>query len=47
MVENDLNYRSWAQEISEGKNFSMWPRDLSCGVLVKIVAVFDPCLKSA
>lgn len=47
MFDNDLNYGCWAQEISEGKNFSVWPRHLSCVVLVKIVAVFDPCLKSA
>jgi len=35
-----------AQEISEEKNFSMWPRDCSHGILVKNVTAFCPCLKS-
>ena len=30
----------------EEKNFIMWPRDCSCGSLVKNVAALCPCLKS-
>ena len=28
------------------KNFSMWPRDCFCGILMKNVAAFCPCSKS-
>ena len=34
------------QEVSEEKNFSMLPKDYSCNILVKNVAVFRPCLKN-
>ena len=30
----------------EEKNFIMWPRDCSCGSLVKNVAAFCPCPKN-
>jgi hypothetical protein len=43
---NDLNCEDLAQEISLEKNFSMWPRGCFCGILVKNVAAFCPCLKS-
>lgn len=42
----DLNYADLAQEVSVGKNFSMWPRDCFCDILVKNVAAFCPCLNS-
>ena len=45
-AECDLNYRDLAQEVSEEKNFSMWPRDCSCDNLVKNIAAFCPCLNS-
>jgi hypothetical protein len=35
-----------AQEISKEKNFRMWHKDYFCGILVKNVATFCPCLKS-
>ena len=35
-----------AQEVSEEKNFSMLPRDLSCDILVKKVATFCSCPKN-
>ena len=37
--------RPWTQEVSVEKNFSMWPRDCSCDILVKNVTAFCPCLK--
>ena len=43
---SDLNCADLAQEVSVEKNFSMWPRDCFCGILVKNVAAFCPCLKS-
>lgn len=43
---SDLNYADLAQEIPMEKNFSTWPRDYFCGILVKTVADFCPCLKS-
>lgn len=33
-----MNCESLAQEVSDKKNFSMWPTDCSCDILVKIVA---------
>ena len=42
---NNLNCVDLAQEISK-KNFSMWHKDCFCGILVKNVATFCPCLKS-
>ena len=35
-----------AQDGSVEKNFSMWPRDCFCSILVKNVAAFCPCFKS-
>jgi hypothetical protein len=29
-----------AREVSEEKNFNMWPKDYSCGILAKNVAAF-------
>jgi hypothetical protein len=43
---SDLNCADLAQEVSMGKNFSTWPRDCFCSVLVKNIAVFCPCLKN-
>ena len=43
---NNLNCVDLAQEISKEKNFSMWHKDCFCGILVKNVATFYPCLKS-
>ena len=43
---SDLNCVDLAQEISKEKNFSMWHKDCFCGILVKNVATFCPCLKS-
>ena len=40
-VEGDLRCTGlMAQEVSEEKNFSMWPRDHSCDILAKNVADF-------
>jgi hypothetical protein len=46
VAEGDLNCESLALEVSEEKNFSMWPRDCSCAILVSNVAAFCLCLKS-
>ena len=46
VAESDLNCADLAQEVSVEKNFILWPRDSLCGVLVKNVAAFYPCLKS-
>ena len=46
VAEGDLNSGNLVIEISEEKNFSMWMRDCFCGILVKNVAAFCPCLKS-
>jgi hypothetical protein len=43
---SDLNYINLAQEISKEKNFRLWHKDCFCGILVKNVATFCPCLKS-
>ena len=45
VTESDLNCADLAQEVSV-ENFNMWPRDCFCGILVKNVAAFCPCLKS-
>jgi hypothetical protein len=45
VTESDLNCADLAQEISV-ENFNMWPRNCFCGILVKNVSVFCPCLKS-
>ena len=44
--ESDLNCGILAVEVSEEKNFNMWPRDCSCDILVKNVAALCSCLKS-
>ena len=41
-AEGDLNCGVPAQEISEEKNVSMWPRNCSCGSLANNVAAFCP-----
>jgi hypothetical protein len=46
IAESNLNCVDLAQEISKEKNFSMWHKDWFCGILVKNVATFYPCLKS-
>ena len=47
VAESDLNCAELAQKVSVKKNFSMWPRDCFCGILVeKNVANFCTCLKS-
>jgi hypothetical protein len=43
--ESNLNCADLIQEVSV-ENFSMWPRDCFCGILVKNEATFCPCLKS-
>ena len=35
---NDFNCADLAQEVSVEKNFSMWPRDCFCSILVKNMA---------
>jgi hypothetical protein len=34
-TESDLNYMGPAQEVSEQKNISKWPRDHSCDIFCK------------
>ena len=46
VAESNLNCADLAQEISVKKNFSMWPRDYFCSILVSDVAAFCLCLKS-
>jgi hypothetical protein len=42
-AEGDLNCGGLlTQKVSEENNFSMWPRDCSCDVLVKNVVAFCP-----
>jgi hypothetical protein len=45
LAASDLNCVDLVQEVSV-ENFNMWPRDCLCGILVKNVANFSPCLKS-
>jgi hypothetical protein len=42
---SDLNCVDMVQEISKENNFRMWHKDCFCGILVKNVATFCPCLK--
>ena len=35
-AEGDLNCGGLAQEVSEEKNVSMWPRDYSCDILERL-----------
>lgn len=44
-AESDLNCGFLAHEVSEKKNFSMWPIDCSCDILAKNVPAFCPFLK--
>ena len=46
VAESVLNCEDLAQEVSVEKNFSMWPRDCFCSIVVKNVTTFCPCLKS-
>jgi hypothetical protein len=46
VAESNLNCADLAHEVPKEKNFSMWPRDCFCSILVKNVAAFCPCLKS-
>ena len=43
---SDLNCVDLTQEISKEKNVRMWQKDWFCGILVKNVATFCPCLKN-
>ena len=43
---SNLNCVDLAQEISKEKNFRMWHKDWFCGILVKNVATFCPCLSN-
>ena len=43
---SNLNCVDLTQEISKEKNFRMWHKDCFCGILVKNVVTFCPCLKS-
>ena len=45
-MEYYLNYRTLAQAVLEEENINMCPRGHSCGILVKNMAAFCPCLKS-
>ena len=36
----ELICKRLTQEVSEEKNFNMWPRDCSCDILVKNVSAF-------
>jgi hypothetical protein len=45
VAEDDLNCVSLALEVSEEKNFSMWPIDCSCDNLLKNMAALCPCPK--
>jgi hypothetical protein len=44
-AEGDLNCGDLAQEVSEEKNISMWPKDCSY-ILANNLAAFCPYLKS-
>lgn len=44
-AEGYLNCGIIVQEVSEGKNISIWPRKHSCYILVKNVDAFCPCPK--
>ena len=41
---SNLNCVDLTQEISKEKSFSMWHKACFCGILVKNVATFCPCL---
>ena len=44
--DRNVDYDSPAQEISEEKNISKWPRDHSYDILAKNVAALCTCLKN-
>jgi hypothetical protein len=46
-AEGDLNSSGLVQEVSEEKNFGIWPRDWFCGNFMKNMAAFCPYLESA
>jgi hypothetical protein len=46
VAESNLNSANLAQEVSVEKNFSVWPGDYFCVILVKNVAAFCPCPKN-
>ena len=45
-AEGDFNCAGLTQVVIMEKNFSMWPIDCPCDILMKNVAAFHPCLKS-
>ena len=45
-ADRNVGCDSPAQEVSERKNISKWPREHSCDILAKSVAVLCPCLKN-
>jgi hypothetical protein len=46
LAENDLNSADLPHEVSVEINFSMWPGDCFCSILLMKVATFCPCPKS-
>ena len=48
VTESDLTVQTWPK-VSVEKNFSMWPRDCFCGILVKSLVAFltfsEVCLR--
>ena len=45
-AEDELNCGGLAQEVSEGKNISMWPKDQSYDILTINMAALGVCPKS-
>jgi hypothetical protein len=45
VARSNLNCVDLGQEISKEKNFRMWHKDCFCGILVKTMTTFCPCLK--
>lgn len=45
-AKGSLNCGGLAEEISEGMNINKWPKDHSCDILARDMAIFDPCTKS-
>lgn len=46
VVVSYFNCADLAQEVSVENNFSMWPRDYFCSILVTNMATFGPSLRS-
>ena len=46
VAEIDLNCAELNQELSVESDFIMWPSNCFCGILIKDVGAFCPCLKS-